>query len=55
MLKSYQARQINLLEFIDFMDAYKDTKLKLVEQHNNLIKSIEDINYTTNTTIIPIY
>ena len=54
MLKSYQARQINLLEFIDFVDAFKDTKLKLVEQHNNLVKSIEDINYTTNSTIISI-
>ncbi len=52
ILKSYQARQISLLEFIDFIDAYKDTKLKLLEQHNNLIKSIEDINYTTNTTVI---
>ena len=54
ILKSYQARQISLLEFIDFIDAYKDTKLKLIEQHNNLIKSIEDINYTTNSTVIPI-
>jgi cobalt-zinc-cadmium efflux system outer membrane protein len=54
MLKSYQARQISLLELIDFIDAYKDTKLKLLEQHNNLIKSLEDLNYTTNTTVIPI-
>lgn len=54
MLKSYQARQISLLELIDFIDTYKDTKLKLVEQHNSLIKSIEDVNYTTNSTIITI-
>ena len=54
MVKSYQARQISLLELIDFIDAYKDTKLKLVEQHNSLIKSIENINYTTNTTVISI-
>jgi cobalt-zinc-cadmium efflux system outer membrane protein len=54
MLKSYQARQISLLELIDFIDAYKDTKLKLVEQHNSLVKSIEDINYTTNSTVIPV-
>ena len=52
MLKSYKGRQINLLEFIDFVDAYKDTKLKLVEQHNNLVKSIEDINYATNSEIL---
>lgn len=54
MLKSYKGRQINLLEFIDFVDAYKDTRLKLVEQHNNLVKSIEDINYVTNANILKI-
>ena len=54
ILKTYQARQISLLEFLDFMDAYKDTKLKLVEQHNSLIKAIEELNYTTNSTIINI-
>ena len=45
MLKSYQDRQLNLLDFIDFMDAYKDTKLKLLEQHNGLVKSVEELNY----------
>ena len=52
MFKSYQDRQLSLLEFIDFMDAYKDTKLKLVEQHNNLLKSIEDMNYAVGNDIV---
>ena len=52
MLKSYQDRQINLLDFIDFMDAYKDTKLKLIEQLNGLVKSVEDLNYAVGTDII---
>jgi cobalt-zinc-cadmium efflux system outer membrane protein len=54
ILKSYQARQISLLEFIDFIDAYKDTRLKVVEQHNSLIKSIEELNFTTSSTVINI-
>lgn len=54
MLKSYKERQLSLLEFIDFMDAYKDTKLKLLEQHNSLIKAFEELNYTTNSNIISI-
>lgn len=54
MVNSYRARQISLLELIDFIDTYKDTKLKLVEQHNNLVRAVEDLNYTTNSTIIPI-
>ena len=52
MLKSYLDRQINLLDFIDFMDAYKDTKLKLVEQHHGLVRSIEDLNYAVGADMV---
>lgn len=52
MLKSYEQRQMSLLEFIDFMDAYKDNKLKLVEQHNGLIHAIEDLNFAIGNDII---
>ncbi len=52
MLQSYTQRKISLLEFIDFMDAYKDTKLKLVEQHNGLIHAAQDLNYTVGNEVI---
>lgn len=52
MLKSYEQRQMSLLEFIDFMDAYKDNKLKLVDQHNGLIHAIEDLNYAVGADVI---
>ena len=52
MLKSYEQRQMSLLEFIDFMDAYKDNKLKLVEQHNGLVRAIEDLNFAVGNDII---
>ena len=52
MLKSYQERQLSLLEFIDFMDAYKDTKLKMVEQHNGLVHAAADLNYAVGNDII---
>ncbi len=51
MLESYQQRRTNLLEFIDFIDAYKDTKLKLIEQHIALVKAFSEINYITNQNI----
>ena len=54
MIKSYQDRQLSLLELIDFIDAYKDSKLKLTDQHNSLIKAAADLNYTVNATIIEI-
>ena len=52
MLKTYEQRQLSLLEFIDFMDSYKDTKLKLVEQHNGLVHAAEDLNYAVGKDII---
>ncbi|CAN5858904.1 TolC family protein [soil metagenome] len=52
MLKSYQQRQISLLEFIDFADAYKDTRLKLLEQHTGLIKAIADLNYEAGRDVV---
>ena len=52
MLKSYQQRQVSLLEFIDFADAYKDTKLKILEQHTGLIKALVELNYQAGKDVI---
>lgn len=52
MLKSYRQRQVSLLEFIDFADAYKDTKLKILDQHTSLIKSLLELNYTIGRDVI---
>ena len=52
MLKSFKERQIGLIEFVDFFDTYKDTKLKIIQQQYNLQKSIADLNYATGTTVI---
>ncbi len=52
MLKSYKQRQVSLLEFIDFTDAYKDVKLKLLDQHSSLIKAIIELNYLAGKDVI---
>jgi cobalt-zinc-cadmium efflux system outer membrane protein len=52
MLKSFQQRQISLVEFVDFFDTYKDTKLKILQQQYNLQKSIADLNFATGTTVV---
>lgn len=54
MLNSYQQRQVSLLEFIDFTDAYKDSKLKLLDQHTALIKSMLELNYQVGKDVITI-
>lgn len=52
MMKSFKGRQIGLIEFVDFFDTYKDTKLKIIQQQNNLQKAIADLNFATGTTVI---
>lgn len=52
MFKAYKERQISLVEFIDFFDSYKDTKLKVIAQRYNLQKAIADLNFSVGTTII---
>ncbi len=52
MLKSYRERQVSLLEFIDFADAYKDTRLKLLEQHTGLIKALAELNYLAGKDVV---
>src|SRR5215831_10204639 len=49
MLQSYQHKQISLLEFLDFFDAYKEAHLKLLQQQLDLQLSKEELNYETGT------
>ena len=49
---SYRQRQINLIEFIDFFDAYRDTKLKSLSQELNLQLAKEELNYLAGKDVI---
>ncbi len=48
MLESYQQRQINLLEFLDFFNDYTDSRQKLLQQQLNLQLAKEELNYHIN-------
>ena len=52
MVQSYQERQVGLLEFIDFFDAWKDAATKQLQQQYSLLTAAEELNYSTGTTII---
>lgn len=54
MLKSYRARQISLLDFTDFLDAYKETRLTLTEQQINFVKAAANLDFITNQSIVPL-
>ena len=51
-MKSFKERQISLVEFVDFFDSYKDTKLKILQQQYNLQKSIADLNFAVGEPVI---
>jgi cobalt-zinc-cadmium efflux system outer membrane protein len=54
VIKSYQQRQVSLIEFVDFFDAYKETALKKLQQQTALINAVAEINFTTGTGMITI-
>ncbi len=49
--KNYERRNISLLEFIDFYDAYKQNVLQLNSLRYYRISQLEQLNYTTGTII----
>ncbi len=52
IVKAYKARQLGLVEFIDFFESYKDTKVKVLQQQYNLQKAIADLNFNVGSTVI---
>jgi cobalt-zinc-cadmium efflux system outer membrane protein len=52
MVTAYRARQLSLIEFVDFFESYRDTKLKVIQQQYNLQKAIADLNYKVGSTVI---
>ncbi|OCX52158.1 hypothetical protein BEL04_11745 [Mucilaginibacter sp. PPCGB 2223] len=52
MMKSFKERQISLVEFIDFFDSYKDTKLQMFQQQYNLQKAVADLDFAVGAPVI---
>jgi cobalt-zinc-cadmium efflux system outer membrane protein len=52
MGRGFQLKQINLQEYVDFFDSYRETKLKILQQQLNLQKAIADLNFAVGTTVI---
>lgn len=49
---AYQQRQMNLLDFVDLFEAYKDAELKYLQQQYNLQKEIENVNLLAGKDVI---
>ncbi|MBE7178854.1 MAG: TolC family protein [Mucilaginibacter polytrichastri] len=52
MLKSYRQKEVGLVEFIDFFDAYRETRLKLLQQRFDVHKAAADVNLNAGNTVI---
>lgn len=52
--RSYQSRQIGLIEFIDFFDAYKEARIRQLQQEADLRSAAAELNFTTGANLIDI-
>ena len=52
ILQSYQQKQINLLEFLDFFNDYTGSQQRLLQQGLNLQLAKEELNYHTGIDIL---
>jgi len=52
ILSSYQQKQINLLEFLDFFNDYTSSQQRLLQQQLNLQLSKDEVNYYAGMDIL---
>jgi cobalt-zinc-cadmium efflux system outer membrane protein len=52
MIKNYEKRNISLLEFLDFYDAYKENMIQLNTLQNNRINAFENLNFSVGKEIV---
>ncbi len=52
MLKNFEKKNISLLEFIDFYDAYKQNAIQINTLQNNRLNAIENLNFTIGKDIL---
>ena len=52
IIKGYQNHTISLLEFIDYYETYKNSKLEYNRLQNNRLDALENLNLATGTNIL---
>ncbi|NML68305.1 TolC family protein [Chryseobacterium sp. RP-3-3] len=51
MLKNFRKGNVNLIEFTDFMDSYRQTALQIYDMKNEIMQSVEQLNQLIQTKI----
>lgn len=49
---NFQSRNISMIEFIDFLDAYLDNKKIILEAEKNIFQKLEELNYAVGTEVM---
>lgn len=52
IILAYQNRTISLLEFIDYIETYKNSKTEFYQLQNNRIDAVEDLNMATGIDLL---
>jgi cobalt-zinc-cadmium efflux system outer membrane protein len=52
VVQSYKDRQISMIEFVDYFDAYKDSRQKQLQQQLNLQLAKDELNMQVGTDVI---
>ena len=52
VVESFRARQISLLEFIDYLNGYEDVREKQLQQQLNLQLAKEELNYQVGVNVV---
>lgn len=51
MLKNFRKGNVNLIEFTDFMDSYRETALQIYDMKNEIMQSAQQLNQLIQTKI----
>jgi cobalt-zinc-cadmium efflux system outer membrane protein len=51
MLTNFRKGNVNLIEFTDFMDSYRETALQIYDMKNEIMQSAEQLNQLVQTKI----
>ncbi|WP_082738263.1 TolC family protein [Chryseobacterium sp. CCH4-E10] len=51
MLTNFRKGNVSLIEFVDFMDSYRETALQVYDMKNGIMQSVEQLNQLVQTKI----
>jgi cobalt-zinc-cadmium efflux system outer membrane protein len=51
--RNFLSKNINMLEYLDFLESYQQNKLSILDAARDLNNAVEEVNYASGTELIP--